>query len=87
MTSFFKINTLGTLWGVNFKGNKDGSMDLRQIDVSLAKMGLFRISKEFQFRVCNLFFFFTYFLFIFLLKYNWFTEFCCFLSNLNMNQP
>ena len=57
MTSFFKINTLGTLWGINFKGNKDGSMDLRQIDVSPAKMGLFRISKEFQFRVCNLFFF------------------------------
>ena len=65
MTSFFKINTLGTLWGVNFKGNKDGSMDLRQIDVSLAKMGLFRISKEFQFRVCNLFFFFTYFFYFF----------------------
>ena len=27
------------------------------------------------------------FLFIFLLKDNCFTEFCCFLSNLNMNQP
>ena len=34
MTSFFKINTPGTLWGINFKGNKDGSTDLRQIDIS-----------------------------------------------------
>ena len=28
-----------------------------------------------------------FFLFIFLLKDNCFTEFCCFLSNLSMNQP
>ena len=27
------------------------------------------------------------YLFIYLLKDNCFTEFCCFLSNLNMNQP
>ena len=66
MTSFFKINTLGTLWGVNFKGNKDGIMDLRQIDVSLAKIGLIRISKEFQFRVCNLFFFYIFFIYFFI---------------------
>ena len=34
-------------------------------------------------------FYFIYFLnlFTFLLKDNCFTEFCCFLSNLNMNQP
>ena len=29
----------------------------------------------------------TFFLFIFLLKDNCFTEFCGFLSNLNMNRP
>ena len=28
-----------------------------------------------------------YFLIYFLLKDNCFTEFCCFVSNLNMNQP
>ena len=27
------------------------------------------------------------YLFIFKLKDNWFKEFCCFLSNINMNQP
>ena len=31
-------------------------------------------------------FFFTKFIY-FLMKDNCFTEFCCFLSNLNMNQP
>ncbi|MES7586305.1 hypothetical protein U6P61_12205, partial [Cutibacterium acnes] len=32
------------------------------------------------------FFFFSFIFFIFLLKDNCLTEFCCFLSNLNMNQ-
>ena len=35
----------------------------------------------------NMYFFHDLFLFIFLLKDNCFTEFCCFLSNLSMNQP
>ena len=38
-------------------------------------------------RPFNFFFFSYFFKFIFLLKDNCFIEFCCFLSNLNMNQP
>ena len=37
--------------------------------------------------VLVLYFIFFSVFFFFFLKDNWFTEFCCFLSNLSMNQP